>query len=194
MALWHLSQSENDNLAPHPCLKLEYPMSKAISIVSLQNLNYWHENYVYFSYSLDALKKKWVNQTPIIVGTLVGWEQLRCFSSCSDLNWVRLSIPVQQVKFLHCTEYHFCLVLVLCKQHIVRWICFLWFELGLSWSPVITPGREKTYIFNVVNIEASDTIRLGQNRSATLFLILLITFFLCLSFQQKRKPKINRRR
>ena len=152
---WHLSQSENDNLAPHPSLKLEYPMPKAISIVSLHNLNYWHENYVYFSYSLDALKKKWVNQTPIIVGTLVGWEQLRCFSSCSDLNWVRLSIPVQQVKFLHCTEYHFCLVLVLCKQHIVRWICFLWFELGLSWSPVITPGREKTYIFNVVNIEAS---------------------------------------
>ena len=97
MAFWHLRQSENDNLAPHPCLKLEYP------IVSLHNLNYWHENYVYYSYSLDALKKKWVNQTPIIVGTLVGWERLRCFSSCSDLNWVRLSIPVQQEIFRNVT-------------------------------------------------------------------------------------------
>ena len=119
MALWHLSQSENDNLAPHPCLKLEYPISNAISIVSLQNLNYWHENYVYFSYSLDALKKKWVNQTPIIVGTLVGWEQLRCFSSCSELNWVRLSIPVHcttskfskfYIFFLQSKEYHFCVL------------------------------------------------------------------------------------
>ena len=79
MAFWHLSQSENDNLAPHPSLKLEYPMPKAISIVSLHNLNYWHENYVYISNSLDAFKKKWVDQTPITVGTLLGWEQLRCF-------------------------------------------------------------------------------------------------------------------
>ena len=141
MALWHLSQSENDNLAPHPCLKLEYPMPKAISIVSLHNLNYWHENYVYFSYSLDALKKKWVNQTPIIVGTLVGWEQLRCFSSCSDLNWVRLSIPVQQANFRNFTyfftEYRVPLLLSVSTMEIAH--CALdMFSLIWAWAILVT--------------------------------------------------------
>ena len=150
MALWHLSQSENDNLAPHPCLKLEYPMSKAISIVSLQNSNYWH---------------LWVGSSWDVFPAAVIWT-----GSVLVFLYNKQIFEILHI-FLQSTEYHFCLVLVLCKQHIVRWICFLWFELGLSWSPVITPGREKTYIFNVVNIEASDKIRWGQNRSAPLFSI-----------------------